>query len=128
VSIGKGSLVSSFLNEGITDANLPINIPKGSSQQKAWITPIKTFGSWSSRELDDFRRVQWYFLSPIFTNARTQHYELDDNCVMPFIRDTEHEAKSGGFSDVWEVVIHPAHQKLFDSVSQSVSILNQSDW
>jgi serine/threonine protein kinase len=127
VSIGKGSLVSSFLTEGITDANLPINIPKGSSQQKAWITPIKTFGSWSSRELDDFRRVQWYFLSPIFTNARTQHYELDDNCVMPFIRDTEHEAKSGGFSDVWEVVIHPAHQKLFDSVSQFVSILNQSD-
>jgi serine/threonine protein kinase len=128
VSIGKGSLVSSFLTEGITDANLPINIPKGSSQQKAWITPIKTFGSWSSRELDDFRRVQWYFLSPIFTNARTQHYELDDNCVMPFIRDKEHEAKSGGFSDVWEVVIHPAHQKLFDSVSQFVSILNQSDW
>jgi serine/threonine protein kinase len=127
MSIGKGSLVSSFLNEGITDANLPINIPKGSSQQKEWITPIKSFGSWSSRELDDFRRVQWYFLSPIFTNARTQHYELDDNCVMPFIKDTEHEAQSGGFGDVWEVVIHPAHQKLFDSVSQFISILNQSD-
>jgi len=116
VSIGKGRLISSFLNEGITDADLPINIPNGASQQKEWIASIKTFGGWPSRELDDFRRVQWYFLAPIFTSARTQHYELDDNCVMPFIKDTEHEARSGGFSDVWEVVIHPAHQKLFDPV------------
>ncbi|KAF4625216.1 hypothetical protein G7Y89_g12953 [Cudoniella acicularis] len=115
VCIGKGKLVSSFLSEGFTDANLPINIPKGSSQQKKWITPIETFRGWSPRELDDFSRVQWYFLAPIFTRPRTQHYELDDNCVMPFIKDTEHEAQSGGFSDVWEVVIHPAHQKFFDS-------------
>lgn len=128
VCIGKGKLVSSFLSEGITDADLPISIPKGSSQQKKWITPIETCGGWSSRELDDFSRVQWYFLAPIFTKLRTQHYELDDNCVMPFIKDTEHEARSGGFSDVWEVVIHPAHQKFFASVSQFTLILNQSNW
>ena len=117
VYIGKGNLVSSFLSEGITDRDLPINNFEGPSQQKESIPRIKTVGGLSSRELNDFRRVQWYFLAPVFTSARTQHYEIDDNCVMPFIKDTELEARSGGFSDVWEVVIHPAHQKFFDSVS-----------
>lgn len=124
VCIGKVDLISSFLRESIIDADLPFNIPKGSSQQKEWVSPIEAFEGWSSRELDDFRRVQWYFLAPVFTGARPQHYELDDNCVMPFIKDTEHEAQSGGFSDVWEVVIHPAHQKLFDSVNRLITILN----
>jgi hypothetical protein len=126
VCIGKADLISSFLIEGFADDDLPINIPKGSAQQKEWTPPVKTFGGWSSRELDDFRRVQWYFLAPIFIGDRIEHFELDDNCVMPFIKDTEHEARSGGFSDVWGVVIHPAHHTFSDSVSQFVPILNTS--
>lgn len=141
VFIGKGKLILSCLGEGVTDDHLPINFLKAPSQTSQGLMPmtrrnsqglmpmmrnndqalkpVKAFEGLSSRELDDFSRVQWYFLAPIFRIDRyqTKHYQLEDNCVMPYVEDTEHEARSGGFSDVWKVVIHSAHHNFLDSVS-----------
>jgi hypothetical protein len=62
-------------------------------------------------------------LAPVFDLGEdVLHHELDDHCVLPFLKDKERsdKAREGGFSSVWEIVIHPAHQKLYHSTNPEV--------
>lgn len=119
ICIGKGRFITTFTEHGISDKNLPMDIPKGASQQKIWMSTVGAFRGFSHRELDGFARVQWSFAAPFFAKQEDiiVPYEFDDRVILPFIEDTEHEARSGGFSEVWSVVIHPAHHMLLESVS-----------
>jgi hypothetical protein len=56
-------------------------------------------------------------LAPVFKKEERPdvipHIELNDACLLPFIEDREkHDKMAGGYSEVWGVRIHPAHQKL----------------
>jgi serine/threonine protein kinase len=113
--LGKGSLITAFLDEHITDSDLPLEAPLALVGQENQGMLSKVFANRRSRDINDFCRVQWYFLAPIFDRLH-KHYELDDNVVLPFIKNEESSAQQGGYSEVWEVKIHPAHQQLRSSL------------
>ena len=83
--------------------------------------------SWDQWLVGQFGQTQWYTQAPIFEfGDGIKHYELDDNCVLPWIEDHERRdrAAEGGFSSVWRVVIHPAHQRLLGAPNSEVYISN----
>ncbi|PMD33649.1 kinase-like protein, partial [Hyaloscypha variabilis F] len=69
---------------------------------------------WQWRDINDFCHAQWAFLAPVFDELH-KHYELDDNDILPFIEDNEKFLRQGGYSEVWGVRIHQAHQLLRQS-------------
>jgi hypothetical protein len=77
------------------------------------------------RKVGEFDRIQWVFQAPHFHKQPDEipHFDLDDNCVMPFVEDHEENPKfrrAGGYSELWPVRIHPAHQNLLDSTNPRV--------
>ena len=128
VTIGKGPAILDFVEEHITDSDLPLCMPKEAGWQ--FLTPeglqtrsgctIQAVTSWDPRDVEDFSRTQWWFLDPIF-DERAKHYELADDLVLPFIEDHEGDPaqmKSGGYSSVWGVRIHHAHQTIYRPTDQ----------
>ena len=71
-------------------------------------------------------RDQWLVLAPVFKKVqhRISHQELDDNVVLPFIEDrkNQHDSWSDGYSHLWGVRIHPAHQNVYKSSDPNVII------
>ncbi|PMD46645.1 kinase-like protein [Hyaloscypha variabilis F] len=98
---------------------------------------IMAFSSWSWYDIEDFCRDQWQVLAPVFTSYvdHVRHYDLEGSTILPYIRDQQYESgavKSGGYSRVWGVEIHPAHQKLLplsDSSGPTIAVkqLNSSE-
>jgi hypothetical protein len=123
--------IQTLLDEGLTDEDLPLsridttdNVHGSLSFNYSQVRtcsglPVKALRFWESHAIEEFLRIQWMFLAPVFNfGEEIKHYDLDDNCVLPFIEDEEKtNAKSGGYSDVWGVRIHPAHQNLYRSTS-----------
>ena len=137
VGIGKSKSICAFVRENIADKDLPLvrfySEPHISTRRNGHPYTLRTKGSpekaieamadWSDRDIRNFCREQWWVLAPVFDEMK--HYELDDSCVLPFIEDHEGEhdqTKSGGYSQVWGVRIHPAHQHLYKSANPSVSM------
>jgi hypothetical protein len=80
---------------------------------------------WKQSEIINFDREQWYVLAHIFDNDdedQIPHYDIGNNRILPFLKDEEqgNQVKQGGFSTVWEIIIHPAHQKLHCSTNPKV--------
>lgn len=76
---------------------------------------VNTISQWPREYIVDIERVQWFFRAPVFEfNLKdVQHYEFHDSEVLPFIEDEENETtRHGGYSEVWKIKIHPAHQKV----------------
>ena len=76
---------------------------------------IKAMASWTTRALDTFFSAQWMVQVPVFQkiDGDIPHQDFDENVIMPYVNDFEMEAIIGGFSKVWKVKIHPAHQNLY---------------
>jgi serine/threonine protein kinase len=86
---------------------------------------IRALSSWRSHHIQDLSRDQWLALAPVFKcyPDRIKHHILDDSTIMPYIEDQENEEgamREGGYSEVWGVKIHPAHQHLFSFSDSSV--------
>jgi hypothetical protein len=60
-------------------------------------------------------------MAPIFENGPSfipSHYELDNRVILPYVEDKERDVgcvRHGGFSEIWGVRIHPAHQQMLSS-------------
>ncbi|CZR63081.1 uncharacterized protein PAC_12978 [Phialocephala subalpina] len=117
-----GTIVD-FLSNGITDRALPLS---GSNLSHLTRIPFPRWTSingyetppsarWTSWEVEEFCRVQWWFLAPVFEfnpSCRVDHYELEDERVLPYMNSDDKASKvEGGFSEVWPVRIHPSHQR-----------------
>ncbi|EPE24891.1 Protein kinase-like (PK-like) [Glarea lozoyensis ATCC 20868] len=124
VQLGKGNIIHDFLEKRIDDNHLPFvrsdradksdNYKLYSRLDSYW--QLDCTQNWDQDTIIDFAREQWAVDAPVFeAAAEIHHYDFHDNCILPFIKD---EARGdnvalGGLSSVWEVVIHPAHQKLY---------------
>lgn len=133
VLIQKSRFISSFLIEGLDDAHLPfIRSNKSVTGGKFKLCsglhpnqPIACMDKWRKPRVEEFARVQWYVLAPIFEQSdEVLHYTLNDNCVLPFLGRSK-SCDEGGFSTVYEITIHPAHQFLLNSSSPKVSQTNE---
>lgn len=89
---------------------------------------IKALESWHSRDIRILSRDQWQFLAPIFEplkNGKIPHYEFYENTIFPYVEDhqtvNDSYVKSGGYSHVWGVRMHWAHQKIYKSTNPKVT-------
>jgi hypothetical protein len=117
------SIVLLLDNDSVTDQDLPFIKDNNSYGFKLRTGKrITAFKDWDPQDIDDFNREQWWLIAPVF-NYQGEHKEIEDDCVLPFIEDSSNGKggkggnegpgfnNSGGYSDVWGVQIHPAHQK-----------------
>jgi len=132
VYVGQGHRIMDFLDENIDDTDLPfvrsdetstsVNFKLCSKKKSS--QPIKCMLLWNMHLVNDFGRDQWCMLAPIFEYTdEIEHYELNDNCVLPWIEDFERSGRAineGGYSTVWKVAIHPAHQRTKGCVKPKV--------
>jgi hypothetical protein len=120
ICLQRGHLICQFLAEGIDDSHLPFVRSDEKGQTFKFCSrlhpeqPIKCMEYWELDRVHSFGRTQWFMLAPIFEySEEIQHYELQDNCVLPFIRDRDryNNTTEGGYGSVSKVYIHPAHQR-----------------
>ncbi|KUJ09273.1 kinase-like protein [Mollisia scopiformis] len=123
--IGKSDAILDFLEEGLGDDDLPfvrVDLQFGGSNMSlgSRLRPeirMKCILRWTRMEISNFLRDQWWMLAPVFKSpgGRVRHYMLDDFFILPYIQDEQHSGRalSGGYSSVWLVKIHPAHQKFY---------------
>ncbi|KUJ21644.1 kinase-like protein [Mollisia scopiformis] len=147
----KGHCIADFLDGGISDINLPFlrsdhgtaaSIQTPGTKHELCASNhfttcekhehtgcgIKALESWQSHAIRALSRDQWQVLVPIFEplqDGKIPHYEFDMNTIFPYVED--HQAvndsyvKSGGYSRVWGVRMHWAHQKIYKSTDPNVS-------
>ncbi|TVY93333.1 Cyclin-dependent kinase [Lachnellula willkommii] len=132
VCLGLGDFIPQFMDEGIDDEDLPFG-RIDDTERPGWQLgsksrpnePIRCMTGWKQFRIISFDREQWYVLAHIFDNneeGQIPHYDIGNNCILPFVKDEEQgdKVKQGGFSTVWEIIIHPAHQKLYRSTDLEV--------
>lgn len=130
-----GSHIFEFLVEGLDDQDLPfVRFPDNNTasnnfklrSRKNPDKPIRCMEKWGIAVITAIGRDQWWVLAPIFQGAheKVRHWELEDNCVLPYIFDEEHteKADAGGFSSVWGVRIHHDHQLLHRGTNPKVCL------
>jgi hypothetical protein len=134
------STILDFLKNNVTDEDLPLTriYPPGSrhytlakKEHKGCLgnhdgnCEIIALSSWSPYDIMDLCRDQWLALAPVFKSYvdHVRHYNLEAGTILPYIKDQEYEpgaVKRGGYSQVWGIQIHPAHQALLPSSNSSV--------
>ena len=134
IYLRKGHTIYNFLQEGIGDCHLPFERHDKTTKtgdfklcrQHRPKEPIHCMLDWDRDDIIHFERDQWCTTAPIFSYTKgVEHYEFEQNLVLPFITDHEHSdhVKNAGFSRVWKVVIHHAHQRLFENAFAEVRAL-----
>jgi len=89
------------------------------------ITSVRAMSNWSRKQIEDFDAIQWRVKAPIFEKlpqGEIQHFNLHSNVVMPYVEDGEEQQERGGYSYVWAVRIHPAHQSVYKRGGRKVRI------
>lgn len=126
VLINKVEAIEAFIDNGIDDSALPlktINNGPGyglyaesgsdahSNDRTFQQRFASCFSSFTDRELRGFRIHQQSIHVPFFQfaseDARIFYYDLDKNCVLPFMK--AEKLQLGGYGSVEKVVVHPAH-------------------
>jgi len=90
----------------LTDESLPIrgSIPVDNSVFRDEYSK----SPWTDTRIHNFRRSQWQFLSPVFSQKNFS-IELEPQHILPFtMRDDS--VREGAFGQVFQVDIHPAHR------------------
>lgn len=134
VCLERGDHIVEFLKEGIDDTDLPFVRSDKTAKpghfklcsKKTPDRPIRCMSDWDQTSINDFGRDQWLSLAPIFEyDDDIKHYELDDNCVLPWVEDDERSDRAieSGFGSVWKIAIHPAHQRIHRTMGPKVQLL-----
>lgn len=121
----KGPEICSLLRDDVSDRDLPLRRRRNDKgdfllERKSGV-PIETFERWDDKDREDFDRTQWWMLAPVFRDK--EHYELDDNVILPFIpfkTNADTAQKEGGYSKVYAVRLHPAHHRFWESSESEV--------
>jgi len=111
---GRGSDICYFSQDSIFDKNLPLE--KSGAR-------ISAFKSWTTADIGEFYDRQWWMISPTF--ELSQHYDLEDSTILPFVSVGEDQGfvgrnSRGGYSIVYMVGIHPAHHKFSNTTYPEV--------
>jgi len=94
--------IQAFKRNNFTDESLPVT--------KEYMT--QHFGgssTWSLLRIHTFCREQWSFLAPVFSQQNFK-VNLEPDHILPFTVKSD-LVKEGAFGQVFQVEIHPAHQK-----------------
>jgi serine/threonine protein kinase len=127
----RGSDIVAFMADGITDEHLPFRrivedgrpfYMEGKEHEN-----IRILQNWDGHTRKKFCKAQRLMTAPFFECG--EHYEFDDNTVLPFIDIPSGEAevtehRGGGYSEIQIRRIHPAHHNFWDSTQPGVCLLH----
>lgn len=122
----KGSEIYTLLRDEVSDKDLPLRRIKDKNGdftlRRDSGKSIDTCGHWIDYDIEEFDRIQWWMMAPVFEDKH--HYELEESTVLPFIpfkssEDTELK-KEGGYSEVYAAKIHPAHHNFWECSKSEV--------
>ena len=85
-----------FLERNELDARLPMN--------KAQLSEI------IPDAMISFFKTQWDFLPPVF--KRDHHQHINDNLVLPFVKEQVLDELEGGFGSISQISISPSMQNM----------------
>ena len=109
--------IKCFVKCSVTDMEFPFTQAPNSSDSArihpkgddGYERPLDCFSNWKHHEVEWFLHSQHAVASPFF-DLRPESlyfYPLPKDSVLPFIESEQ--AGEGGHSNVWKVLIHPAH-------------------
>jgi hypothetical protein len=139
VLIEKTPDIVKFLEEGVSDSDLPLNKverhrEKGVYDLRLSRDPsrrLKCFRKkWSQLHIRLFEEWQWTCLAPFFAKCEykdVKHYRLQDEVILPFTYDGRRDDADvhrmlefeGGFGKVFKAEIHADHHNFHDSTTSS---------
>jgi hypothetical protein len=131
----KGAAICSFLENRISDTDLPFLRRDEDLQLSLWRREpkqrIQAFEGYEDEdeEVEEFSRLQWWMIAPVFDKYSRNWLELEDEVILPFIPVKDHEKqnqgipqqKIGGYSEVTAFRVHPAHHNFWDAYIPLVS-------
>ncbi|KAF2026798.1 hypothetical protein EK21DRAFT_115421 [Setomelanomma holmii] len=106
------SSMLNFYNVAFEDDDLPIYDPRAPDHNSPRPQRSEAFNAkiWEDLRHDEFFQFQWRCLAPVFTPEKYE-YDLPSQCILPFRKDTKVDPRTGSFSSVYKVAVHPDHQK-----------------
>jgi hypothetical protein len=109
--------ILTFYNEEFEDKDLPINHPRAPNNESDRPPRPPSFppNIWTDQRHDEFFQFQWGCLVPVFEPSQYE-YDLWSQCIMPFTTVQGTVPRSGSFSTVYKVVVHPDHQQRHSSL------------
>lgn len=131
VSRKRGADILKFLDEGISDIDLPFFLkPARTGSERMTLQTnggrdIKALSEWTDSEIKSLAKKQWRMLAPVFKQGK--HYDFPVAKILPFTNSGR--IKMGrGFSEDFQAFIHPAHHTLWNfPVCRVSGHLNFSD-
>ncbi|EAW19029.1 protein kinase domain-containing protein [Aspergillus fischeri NRRL 181] len=117
VSRKRGADILRFLDEGISDTDLPFVMkPARTGSERMTLQTnggrdIKVLSEWTDPEIKSLAKKQWRMLAPVFEQGK--HYDFPVAQILPFTNSGRIEIESG-FSEVFQAFIHPAHHTFWD--------------
>jgi len=135
VSIERPSRIKYFVEEGVCDADLPLERYLPPERQRAphqrstqWElrrrsnlnTPLQCFKlkgiRWRHATVRRFEETQWQVLAPFLSPDERRlphHFKIPERAILPFIK-WEKLPSTGGFGQMYRVEIHPDHHAFHD--------------
>lgn len=122
--IEKPSKIWQFVDEGITDADLPfLKVQAGNKitlvRNRAEGIWINCVSGWRNTTIVRFGEKQWTILAPVFKRTledkRIQHHYFEDEVKLPFTWKRLKTASPGGSCDMYKARIHPSHHNFGDT-------------
>ena len=108
---GEEGLISRFIeSDNFQNSPLDMKLPF-SKDVLVSLIPAET--------VDDFYETQWELAAPIFSEG-VMHRYFDSKVRLPYIQSEEMNAE-GGFGVMYEIEIHPDHQRFSSLSGPSVS-------
>jgi hypothetical protein len=119
-----GTAIRSLLDNKLSDQDLPfkLTVEDWSLWRREPEERIQAFDKWDDQKREDFERIQWWMIAPVFDKENLDCLMLANEAILPFIPIEEHEKengeipymKMGGYSEVTAYRIHPAHHNFWD--------------
>ncbi|GFF33597.1 hypothetical protein IFM61606_04242 [Aspergillus udagawae] len=116
VSRKRGADILKFLDEGISDTDLPFVVkPARTGSERMTLQTnggrdIRTLIEWTDSDVKSLAKKQWRMLAPVF--EQDEHYDFPVAQILPFTNSRQIEIESG-FSEVFQAFIHPAHHNFW---------------
>ncbi|OJJ48237.1 hypothetical protein ASPZODRAFT_130197 [Penicilliopsis zonata CBS 506.65] len=112
--IRRPSDILNFLEEGVYDKHLPFTRIKNNLEFELNLQsgkPAQSTQGWDWSDREYFERYQWWMLAPVFEDL--EHYDLYEKVLLPFtsLGDARIKIRGGGWSEVYQARVHPAHHK-----------------
>jgi len=114
--VGRKTDIWTFIAKKVSDEDLPlVRCGKSLARRSQSNAALPCFKHWSQNDIDNFQKIQWRVLVPIFggpVGSDTPHHELERERILPFVEWSLSSA--GQYARVYRARIHSDHHRFTD--------------